>query len=302
MTLSIVSAGICETYDIKCYAPHNNFVADGIVVHNSGKTTLALHAMANCQAAGGNCAFIDAEHSLDVVYAQNLNVNIEDVLISQPNYGEQALDITEMMVRSGKIDLIVIDSVAALTPKSEIEGEMGDMSIGAHARLMSKAMRKLVSVTSQNDTCIMFTNQIRMKVGVMFGNPEVATGGNALKFYATQRLDIRRRKRIEEGTGDNKEVLGNATEVKVIKNKVAPPFRVAKFDILFGTGIDIVSEVLDFAIIDGLIIKTGAWFSLADKDKTRIGQGRPQAIAYLRENPKTMQDMHKQILEARGLK
>lgn len=297
---SIVPAGTRETYDIKCYAPHNNFVADGIVVHNSGKTTLTLHAMAQCQAAGGICAFIDAEHALDVVYAQNLGVNVEDVLISQPSYGEQALNITEMMARSGDIDLIVIDSVAALTPKSEIEGEMGDSSVGTHARLMSKAMRKLVSVTNQSGTCIMFTNQIRMKIGVMFGSPEVTTGGNALKFYASQRVDIRRRKKIEEGTGDNKEILGNATEVKVVKNKMAPPFKVAKFDIIYGRGIDSVSEVLDFAVDDGLIKKAGAWFSLEDGE-TRIGQGRSQAVEYLRENPELTEELRSKILEARGL-
>jgi recombination protein RecA len=265
----------------------------------SGKTTLALHAIAQEQANGGTCAFIDTEHSLDVVYAGNLGVSVEDLLLAQPNWGEQALDIVEMMARSGTISLIVIDSVAALTPKAEIEGEMGDASVGAQARLMSKAMRKLVSVTSQSGCSIMFTNQIRMKIGVMFGSPETTTGGNALKFYASQRLDIRRIGKIEEGTGDDKEVLGNQTRVKVVKNKLAPPFRQAHFDILYGHGIDTVSEILDLAVDEGLIKKAGAWFSLADN--TRLGQGKAHARAWLRENPEKVEELTQVILQRKGL-
>lgn len=267
---------------------------------SSGKTTLTLHAIANTQKAGGTCAFIDTEHALDVTYARNLGVDVDALLLSQPSYGEQALDIAELMCRSGVVDLIIVDSVAALTPKAELEGEMGDASVGAQARLMSKAMRKLVGVTSQTGTCIMFTNQIRMKIGVMFGSPETTTGGNALKFYASQRLDIRRIGKVEL---DGK-MIGNKTRVKVIKNKVAPPFKEAEFDILWGTGIDKYSEVLDFGVQDDLIIKAGAYYRLPAEEgaeEVKMGQGRQNAIAFLRDNQDTFERLKTEILSNRGL-
>lgn len=268
---------------------------------SSGKTTLTLHAIAEVQKAGGTCAFVDAEHALDVIYAQKLGVQVNDVLLSQPNWGEQALDIVEMMARSGIIDLIVVDSVAALTPKSEIEGEMGDASIGVQARLMSKAMRKLTAVANQSKCTIIFTNQIRMKIGLMFGNPETTTGGNALKFYASQRLEVRRGNKIEAGSGASKEQVGNITKVKVVKNKVAPPFKTAEFNIMYGTGIDIDGEILKFAVEDGLINKSGSWYKLTDEEATRIGQGEQQAISWLKEHPEEAQNMHQEILSVRGL-
>lgn len=268
---------------------------------SSGKTTLTLHAIAQVQKAGGTCAFVDAEHALDVIYAQRLGVNVDDILLSQPNYGEQALDIVEMMARSGIIDLIIIDSVAALTPKSEIEGEMEQQAVGVQARMMSKAMRKLTAVTNQSKCTIIFTNQIRMKIGVMFGNPETTTGGNALKFYASQRLEVRRSTKIEAGSGAMKEQVGNLTKVKVVKNKVAPPFKTAEFNIMYGIGIDIDGEILKFGVEDGLIIKTGSWYKLSDEEATRIGQGEQQAIAWLKEHPEEAKNMHQEILSIRGL-
>jgi recombination protein RecA len=249
---------------------------------SSGKTTLALHAIAEVQRGGGIAAFIDAEHALDVTYARKLGVNLADLLISQPDTGEQALEITEQLVRSGAIDLVVIDSVAALVPKAEIEGEMGDAHMGIQARLMSQAMRKLTSFVSRNQCLVIFINQIRMKIGVMFGNPETTTGGNALKFYASVRLDIRRTGAVKEG----ETVVGNRTRVKVVKNKVAPPFREAEFDIRYGVGVDRWGEAVDLGVERGLVEKSGAHFSLGGE---RIGQGRERAMEWLRGNPEAFQ-------------
>jgi recombination protein RecA len=250
----------------------------------SGKTTLTLHVIAEAQKAGGVAAFIDAEHAFDATYARNLGVDIENLLISQPDNGEQALDITETLVRSGAVDIIVIDSVAALTPKSEIEGEMGDSHMGLQARLMSQALRKLTAITSKSHTAIVFINQIRMKIGVMFGNPETTTGGNALKFYSTVRLDIRRIATIKE----RDEVIGSRTRVRVVKNKVAPPFREAEFDIIYGKGISASGELLDLAVNHGIIDKSGAWFSFGSD---RLGQGRENAKRFLEENPEVYQQV-----------
>jgi recombination protein RecA len=245
---------------------------------SSGKTTLSLHAIAEAQRAGGAAAFIDAEHALDVSYARKLGVQVEDLLISQPDTGEQALEITEALVRSGGVDVVVIDSVAALTPKAEIEGEMGDSHMGLQARLMSQALRKLTGVVSRTGTTVIFINQIRMKIGVVFGNPETTTGGNALKFYASVRLDVRRIGQVKEG----ETVVGSRTRVRVVKNKVAPPFREAEFDITYGVGIARNAELLDLAVQAGLLEKSGAHFALGDE---RLGQGRDKAIAYLDEHP-----------------
>jgi recombination protein RecA len=249
---------------------------------SSGKTTLALHAIAEVQKAGGIAAFIDAEHALDVTYARKLGVNLADLLISQPDTGEQALEITEQLVRSGACELVVVDSVAALVPKAEIEGEMGDAHMGIQARLMSQAMRKLTGHVSRNQAIVLFINQIRMKIGVMFGNPETTTGGNALKFYASVRLDIRRTGAVKEG----EQVVGNRTRVKVVKNKVAPPFREAEFDIRYGVGVDRLGEAVDLGVERGLIEKSGAHFSLGGE---RIGQGRERAMEWLRANPEALQ-------------
>src|SRR5512138_3134832 len=245
---------------------------------SSGKTTLALHAIAEVQRQGGVAAFVDAEHALDVTYARRLGVNLADLLVSQPDTGEQALEITEQLVRSGAIDLVVIDSVAALVPKAEIEGEMGDAHMGIQARLMSQALRKLTGVVSRNQSIVLFINQIRMKIGVVFGNPETTTGGNALKFYSSVRLDIRRIGQVKEG----ETVVGSRTRVKVVKNKVAPPFREAEFDIRYGVGVDRWAEALDLAAERGLVEKAGAWFAL---DGERIGQGRERAAEWLRSHP-----------------
>ncbi|QHS10099.1 recombinase RecA [Sinimarinibacterium sp. NLF-5-8] len=245
---------------------------------SSGKTTLTLHAVAECQKAGGVCAFIDAEHALDVQYAAKLGVKVEDLVISQPDTGEQALEICDMLVRSNSVDLIVIDSVAALVPKAEIEGEMGDSIVGVQARLMSQALRKLTGNISRSKCMVIFINQIRMKIGVMYGSPETTTGGNALKFYASVRLDIRRIGSIKKG----EEIVGNETRVKIVKNKMAPPFKEAKFEILYNEGISKLSELIDLGVEHKLVDKAGSWYAYKD---TKIGQGKDNARAYLRENP-----------------
>ncbi len=246
---------------------------------SSGKTTLCLHIIAEAQRTGGICAFVDAEHALDMAYAKKLGLNTNDLLLSQPEFGEQALEIVETLVRSGALDVIVIDSVAALTPRAEIEGEMGDPSMGVQARLMSQALRKLTSAISKSKTSVIFTNQLRMKIGVMFGNPETTTGGNALKFYASVRMDVRRIEAIKDGTS----IIGNRTRVKVVKNKVAPPFREAQFDILYNEGISRLGDLVDTAVELNIIAKSGSWFSYKDD---RIGQGRDAVKKYLQENDK----------------
>jgi recombination protein RecA len=262
---------------------------------SSGKTTLTLHAIAEVQKAGGTAAFIDAEHALDPGYAKRIGVDIENLLLSQPDNGEQALEIVETLVRSNAVDLIVVDSVAALVPRAEIEGEMGDSHMGLQARLMSQALRKLTAIISRSKASVIFINQIRMKIGVMFGNPETTTGGNALKFYSSVRVDIRRIGQIKQG----EEVIGNRTRVKVVKNKIAPPFRQAEFDIMYNKGISITGDVLDLAADRGIIEKAGAWYAYND---TKIGQGREAAKAYLEENPKVMAEVTKKILAAETAK
>jgi recombination protein RecA len=261
----------------------------------SGKTTLALHIVAEAQRQGGMGAFIDAEHALDLAYAKKLGVKTDDLLISQPDHGEQALEIAETLVRSGAIDVVVIDSVAALVPKAEIEGEMGDAHMGLQARLMSQALRKLTGTISRSQTVVAFINQIRMKIGVMFGNPETTTGGNALKFYASLRMDIRRTGALKEG--DN--VIGGRTRVKVVKNKMAPPFKEAEFDILYGMGISREGELVDLGSEMGILEKSGAWYSFNGE---RIGQGRESAREFLREHPETATEIARRILEKAGLK
>ena len=258
---------------------------------SSGKTTLTLHAIAECQKTGGIAAFIDAEHAFDRFYAQNLGVNIDDLIISQPDHGEQALEIADNLIRSGAIDIIVIDSVAALTPKSEIEGEMGDSKMGLHARLMSQALRKLTSTISKTNCTVFFINQLREKIGVMFGNPETTTGGNALKFYASVRLDIRRSTQLKDSSGN---ALGNKTRVKVVKNKVAPPFRVCEFDIMYGEGISKVGEILDIGTQAGIVDKSGSWFSYGD---TKLGQGRDAVKNLLKDNPELCDELEGKISE-----
>jgi len=248
---------------------------------SSGKTTLALHAIAEAQKAGGTAAFVDAEHALDPVYAKKLGVNVDDLIVSQPDTGEQALEITDTLVRSNAIDVLVVDSVAALVPRAEIEGEMGDSHVGLQARLMSQALRKLTGTISRSRCLVIFINQIRMKIGVMYGSPETTTGGNALKFYASVRLDIRRTGAIK----DRDEVTGNATRVKVVKNKVAPPFKQVEFDIMYGEGVSKVGEIIDLGVKAGLVEKSGAWFSY---DSVRIGQGRENAKTFLKANPEVM--------------
>jgi recombination protein RecA len=261
---------------------------------SSGKTTLSLQVVAEAQKTGGICAFVDAEHALDPVYARKLGVKVEDLLISQPDSGEQALEIADTLVRSGAIDVLVVDSVAALTPKAELEGEMGDMQPGMQARLMSKALRKLTASISKSGTMVIFINQIRMKIGVMFGNPETTTGGNALKFYASVRLDIRRIGQIK----DREEIVGNQTRVKVVKNKVAPPFKQVEFDIMYGEGISKMGELVDLGSKVNIVEKSGAWFSY---DGNRIGQGRENAKAFLKENPKVAAAIEKAIRQNAGL-
>ena len=260
---------------------------------SSGKTTLALHAIAEVQRQGGVAAFIDAEHALDVAYARRLGVNLADLLVSQPDTGEQALEIAEQLVRSGAVDLIVVDSVAALVPRAEIEGEMGDAHMGVQARLMSQALRKLTAVVSRNQSTVIFINQIRMKIGVVFGNPETTTGGHALKFYATVRLDIRRIGQLKEG----EQVVGSRTRVKVVKNKVAPPFREAEFDVRYGLGVDRAAEAVDLGVERGLVEKSGAWFSLGGE---RVGQGREKAAEWLRQNPAALEALVRRLAPPPG--
>ena len=259
---------------------------------SSGKTTLTLHAIAEAQKAGGIAAFIDAEHAFDRFYAEKLGVDLENLIISQPDNGEQALEITDNLIRSGAIDIIVIDSVAALTPKSEIEGEMGDSKMGLHARLMSQALRKLTGSISKTKCTVIFINQLREKIGVMFGNPETTTGGNALKFYCSVRLDIRRSTQIKDS---NSEVQGNKTRVKVVKNKVAPPFRTAEFDIMYGQGISKVGEIIDIGVDYEIVKKAGSWFSYED---TKLGQGRDAVKALLLDNPELMEELETKIKAA----
>ena len=258
---------------------------------SSGKTTLTLHAIAECQKKGGIAAFIDAEHAFDRFYAENLGVDIENLIISQPDHGEQALEIADNLIRSGAIDMVIIDSVAALTPKSEIEGEMGDSKMGLHARLMSQALRKLTSSISKTNCTVIFINQLREKIGIMFGNPETTTGGNALKFYASIRLDIRRSTQIKSSDGV---VMGNKTRVKIVKNKVAPPFKLAEFDIMYGEGISKVGEIIDLAVEAEIINKSGSWFSY---DGTKLGQGRDAVKSLLKDNPDLMETLETKIKE-----
>lgn len=258
---------------------------------SSGKTTLALHAVAEAQKAGGEAAFVDAEHALDPIYAHNLGVDVDSLLVSQPDDGEQALEIVEQLARSGALDIIVVDSVAALVPRAEIDGEMGDSHMGAHARLMSQAMRKLAGVISKSNTIIIFINQLREKVGVVFGNPETTTGGRALKFYASIRMDVRRTESLK---GTNGEFIGSHTKVKIVKNKVAPPFKTAEFDIMFGEGISRESELVDMAVSMDIMKKSGAWFSYGE---TRVGQGRENTKQYLRDNPEIANEIEAKIRE-----
>jgi len=261
---------------------------------SSGKTTLALHAIAEAQKRGGTCAFIDAEHALDPIYARKLGVDVDNLLISQPDAGEQALEIADTLVRSGAIDVLVVDSVAALVPRAELEGEMGDSHMGLHARLMSQALRKITGSVSRSNTMLVFLNQIRMKIGVMFGNPETTTGGNALKFYASIRLEIRRIGQIK----DRDEVTGNQTRVKVVKNKLAPPFRQVEFDIMYGEGISKVGELIDLGVKAGVVEKSGAWFS---HDSQRIGQGRENAKQFLRDHKDMAEAIEKKVRDQSGV-
>jgi len=261
---------------------------------SSGKTTLALHAVAEAQKAGGSAAFIDAEHALDTTYAKRLGVDIDNLLVSQPDFGEQALEITEILIRSGGVDIIVIDSVAALVPRAEIDGNVGDSHMGLQARLMSQAMRKFTGVLNRSNTVLIFINQIRMKIGVMFGNPETTTGGNALKFYSSLRLDIRRIGQIKDG----QDVIGNRTKVKVVKNKVAPPFKLAEFDIIYGEGISKIGDMLDLAVDMEIVDKSGSWYSYLDE---RIGQGRENAKSFLADQPEMCLDIENKVRLAYGM-
>ncbi len=261
---------------------------------SSGKTTLALHVIAEAQRLGGNAAFIDAEHALDTAYAEQLGVDVENLLVSQPDFGEQALEITEILMRSGGLDVIVIDSVAALVPRAEIDGNVGDHHVGLQARLMSHAMRKFTGVLQRTNTVLIFINQIRMKIGVMFGNPETTTGGNALKFYSSIRLDIRRMTQIKDG----QEVIGNRTKVKVVKNKVAPPFKIAEFDIIYGEGISKIGDLLDLGVEQEIIDKSGAWYSYQDE---RIGQGRENAKIFLKEHPEMLIEIDRKVRLGYGM-
>ncbi len=260
---------------------------------SSGKTTLAIHAIAECQKNGGIAAIIDAEHAFDQFYAKALGVDVENLLISQPDNGEQALEIADNLIRSGAIDILVVDSVAALTPKAEIEGEMGDSQMGLQARLMSKALRKLTGSINKANTCCIFINQLREKIGVMFGNPETTTGGNALKFYASVRIDIRRSSAIKNGDA----IMGNRTRVKVVKNKVAPPFRQAEFDIMYGEGISKIGEILDIGVDNGIVKKSGSWYSYGE---TKLGQGRDAVKDLLKDNPELTEELEKAVIESLG--
>ncbi len=261
---------------------------------SSGKTTLALHVIAEAQRLGGNAAFIDAEHALDTAYAERLGVDVENLLVSQPDFGEQALEITEILMRSGGLDVIVIDSVAALVPRAEIDGNVGDHHVGLQARLMSHAMRKFTGVLQRTNTVLIFINQIRMKIGVMFGNPETTTGGNALKFYSSIRLDIRRMTQSKDG----QEVIGNRTKVKVVKNKVAPPFKIAEFDIIYGEGISKIGDLLDLGVEQDIVDKSGAWYSYQDE---RIGQGRENAKTFLKEHPEMLAEIDRKVRMGFGM-
>ncbi len=261
---------------------------------SSGKTTLSLQIVANAQKVGGTAAFIDAEHAMDPAYAGKLGVNVDDLLISQPDTGEQALEIADMLIRSNAVDVLVIDSVAALVPRAELEGEMGDTHVGLQARLMSQALRKITSTVHKSNTCVVFINQIRMKIGVMFGSPETTTGGNALKFYSSVRLDIRRVGSIKQGD----EVVGNRTKVKVVKNKVAPPFKTVEFDILYGEGISREGDIIDLSVDMGLVTKAGSWYS---HGKERIGQGRDNVRQFLKDNPELCRDLEARIMENHGI-
>ncbi len=282
LDLALGVGGIPKGRVIEIYGPES-----------SGKTTLTLHCIAECQKAGGTCAFIDAEHALDPGYARKLGVNVDDLLISQPDTGEQALEIADTLVRSGAIDMVIVDSVAALVPKAELEGEMGDATMGAQARLMSQALRKLTGTISRTQCTVIFINQIRQKIGVMFGNPETTTGGNALKFYASVRIDIRRIGAIKE----KEEIIGNLTRCKIVKNKVSPPFKTVDFDILYGHGISKLGEVLDLGVKLGLVEKSGSWFSYGDQ---RIGQGKENARQYLKDNPAVAEEIERKIREKSG--
>lgn len=283
LDLALGVGGIPQGRIIEIYGPES-----------SGKTTLTLHIAAECQKQGGTVAFIDAEHALDVTYASKLGLDVPNTLISQPDSGEQALEIADMLVRSGAVNLLIVDSVAALTPKAELEGEMGDSHMGLQARLMSQALRKLTGSISRSNCTVVFINQLRMKIGVMFGNPETTTGGNALKFYASVRLDIRKTASIKDG----EEHIGNRAKVKVVKNKVSPPFREAEFDIMYGQGISKIGDILDLAVSDGIVEKAGAWFSY---NNTKIGQGRENSKQYLEQNPEIATEIKNKILVKHGL-
>ena len=281
--LALGVGGIPQGRIIEVYGPES-----------SGKTTLTLHIAAECQKAGGTVAFIDAEHALDTVYAAKLGVDIPNTLISQPDSGEQALEITDMLVRSGAVNLLIVDSVAALTPKAELEGDMGDSHMGLQARLMSQALRKLTGSISRSNCTVIFINQLRMKIGVMFGNPETTTGGNALKFYASVRMDIRRTGALKDG----EEVIGNRTKVKIVKNKVAPPFREVEFDIMYGAGISKEGDLLDVAANEGIIEKAGAWYSY---NNAKVGQGREASKEFLKNNPELMNEIRQKVLAKHGI-
>lgn len=283
LDLALGVGGIPKGRIIEIYGPES-----------SGKTTLTLHVAAECQRQGGTVAFVDAEHALDTGYAAKLGVDVPNMLISQPDSGEQALEITDMLVRSGAVDLLIVDSVAALTPKAELEGDMGDSHMGLQARLMSQALRKLTGSISKSNCTVVFINQLRMKIGIMFGNPETTTGGNALKFYASVRMDIRRTGAIKDG----EDVVGNSTKVKIVKNKVAPPFKEVEFDIMYGEGISKTGDILDMACKEGFIEKAGAWFSY---NNSKIGQGRENAKQYLKENPSLMSELRNKILAKHGI-
>ncbi|ENV8235415.1 recombinase RecA [Campylobacter jejuni] len=284
LDLALGIGGVPKGRIIEIYGPES-----------SGKTTLTLHIIAECQKAGGVCAFIDAEHALDVKYAKNLGVNTDDLYVSQPDFGEQALEIVETIARSGAVDLIVVDSVAALTPKAEIEGDMGDQHVGLQARLMSQALRKLTGIVHKMNTTVIFINQIRMKIGAMgYGTPETTTGGNALKFYASVRLDVRKVATLKQ----NEEPIGNRVKVKVVKNKIAPPFRQAEFDVMFGEGLSREGELIDYGVKLDIVDKSGAWFSYKDK---KLGQGRENSKAFLKENPEIADEITKAVQNSMGI-